>query len=52
LFSGIRNDNIVPAVPGHNVGASAIRFQNLPDALENEVALEVPVEIITNLKAV
>jgi len=35
---------LVPAVPGHNVGASAIRFQNLPDALENEVALEVPVE--------
>src|SRR5256884_1819616 len=45
-------DNSPPAVASHNVGAPAIGLQNLPDALENEVALEVPVEIVHEFEAV
>jgi len=54
LHIGFRheNDKLVPAVAGDNVGAPAISFQNLPDALENQVAFEVPVEIVDELEAV
>src|SRR2546429_4493220 len=54
LHIGLRheNDEFVPAVASHNVGAPAIGLQNLPDALENEVALEVPVEIVHEFEAV
>src|SRR6266478_6887143 len=47
-----QNDELVSAVASHNVGASAIGLQNLPDALENEVALEMPVEIVHKFEAV
>src|ERR1700674_1696557 len=54
LHIGFRhqNDEFVPAVAGHNVGAPAIGLQDLPDALENEVALKVPVEIVDEFEAV
>src|SRR5713226_8567363 len=47
-----QNDEFVSAVAGDNVGAPAIGLQDLPDALENQVALEVPVEIVYELEAV
>src|SRR2546422_53935 len=46
IVSRHKNDNFSPAVASHNIGAPAIGLQNLTDALENEVALEVPVEIV------
>src|SRR5258708_38972459 len=47
-----QNDKFVSAIAGHNVGAPAIGLQDLPDALEHEVAFEVPVEIVHKLEAV
>src|SRR6202521_6077233 len=52
LGSATQNADFAPAVAGHNVGAPAIGLQDLPDALENEVALKVPVEIVYEFEAV
>src|SRR5207245_9918277 len=47
-----QNDKLVPAVAGYHVGAPAIGLQDLPDALQNEVAFEVSVEIVHEFEAV
>src|SRR5712664_2566350 len=54
LHVGFRhqNDKFISAVAGHDVGAPAIGLQDLPNALENQVALKVPVEIVHKLEAV
>src|SRR5256885_15936436 len=52
VVSGHKKDNLAPAVAGHNVGAPAIGLQDLPDALQDEVAFEVPVEIVYEFEPV
>src|SRR6266478_8646804 len=47
-----QNDKLISAVTGNNVGAPAIGLQNLPDALQNEVAFEVTIEIVHEFEAV
>src|SRR5262245_56505106 len=54
LHNGFRhqNDEFVAAVARDDVGAATIGLENLPDALENEVAFEVTVEIVDEFEAV
>src|SRR5215831_896093 len=54
LHGGFRhqNDKFVAAVASDDVGAAAVGLENLPDALENEVAFEVTVEIVDEFEAV
>src|SRR5207302_1708274 len=54
LHIGFRHqdDKLISAVTGHHIGAPAIGFQNLPDALQNEVAFEVPVKVVHEFEAV
>src|SRR5271170_3287654 len=54
LHVGFRheNDEFVAAIASDDIGAAAIRFKNMADALENEIAFEVAVEIVDELKAV
>src|SRR5690349_16204525 len=46
------NDEFVAAVARDDVGAAAIRFENLANALENQVAFEVAIEIIDEFEAI
>ena len=54
LHGGFRHedDEFVAAVAGNDVGAAAIRFENVADALQDEVAFEVAVEIVDEFEAV
>src|SRR5260221_9194150 len=47
-----QDDKFVSAIAGHNIGAPAIGLQDLSNALENEVAFYVTVEIDNKLEAV
>src|SRR5216684_6564162 len=49
---GHEDDEFVSTVARDDVGAAAIGLQNMADALENEVAFEVAVEIVDKLEAV
>src|SRR2546427_9658622 len=46
------DDKLVSSVAGANVGAPASGLQEPPHALQDEVAFEVPVEIVHKLEAV
>src|SRR5258708_30097671 len=54
LHGGFWHENyeFVAAVASDNVGTAAIGFENLADALENEVAFEVAVKIVNELEAI
>ena len=47
-----QNDKLISSIASHHIGAPAIGFQNLPDALQNKVAFEVPVKIVNEFEAV
>src|SRR5258708_20761267 len=49
---GHQDDELVAAVAGDEIGAAAIGFENLADALENDVAFKVAVEIVDEFEAV
>ena len=49
---GHQDDEFVAAVAGDDVGAAAILFEDVADALKNDVAFEVAVEIVDELEAV
>src|SRR5258708_32716591 len=49
---GHQDDELVAAVAGDDIGAAAIGFENLADALENEVTFKVAVEIVDEFEAV
>ena len=54
LHGGFRHqdDEFVSTVAGHDIGAAAVGFQDLANALENQVAFQVAVEIVHELEAV
>src|SRR5271157_2555185 len=54
LHGGFRHedDELVAAVAGDNIRAAAVAFENLSDALENQVAFQVAVEVVDEFEAV
>ena len=54
LHVGFRHedDELIAAVAGHHIGAAAIGFENLTDALQHQVAFQVPVKIVDEFEAV
>src|SRR5271169_4351928 len=47
-----QDDEFVAAIAGHDIGTTTIRFEDVADALENEVPFEVSVKIIDELEAI
>jgi len=54
LHGGLRHEDneFVAAVAGDDIRAAAVAFEDLPDALENQVAFEVAVEIVDEFEAI
>src|SRR5215470_4901422 len=49
---GHENDEFISAIAGHHVGAAAVGFENLADALQDQITFEVAIEVVHKLKAV
>ena len=49
---GHQYDELIASVARHDVRAPAIRFQNVRNALQDEVAIQMPVKIIDEFEAV